>query len=166
MPCTFMPDLQCFYSLQALLGPHLCHVSEDPFAAANTAAEPRPSGSGNTTTTPGRNSQRTPEVPGTGAVVWHRNGRGQCPFARRLPPCGCVCERLGGSPMAVTLSPFALRKDFQCRSFAERKTTIAAFRRLRGRWGLVSSYQPARFAGRRTSHPEAGCIRVRRTRST
>jgi len=28
--------------------------------------------------------------------------------------------------MAVTLSAFALRKDFQCRSFAERTTTIAA----------------------------------------
>ena len=28
--------------------------------------------------------------------------------------------------MAVTLSPFALRKDIHCRSFAERKTTIGA----------------------------------------
>jgi len=28
--------------------------------------------------------------------------------------------------MAVTLSLFVLREDFQCRSFAERKTTIAA----------------------------------------
>ena len=29
-------------------------------------------------------------------------------------------------PVAVNLSPVALRKDFQCRSFAERKSTIAA----------------------------------------
>ena len=43
----------------------------------------------------------------------------------RPHPAGRGYERLGGSPMAVTLSPFALRKGLQCGSFAERKTTIA-----------------------------------------
>jgi len=61
-----------------------------------------------------------------GAVARERHCKRNRKRTAATPAPAVRNAAIGLPPMAVTLSPFALRKDLQCRSFAERKTTIAA----------------------------------------